>query len=43
MEEESFQLIHGVLDNVRPPVLDFQVIYETNDYKDYFATLLVSK
>ena len=35
MEEESFQLIDGVLDNVRPPVLDFQVIYETNDYKEY--------
>ena len=35
MEEESFQLIHGVLDNVRPPVIDFQVIDETDDYKEY--------
>jgi thiol-disulfide isomerase/thioredoxin len=35
MEEESIQLIHGVLDNVRPPVLDFQVIDDTDDYIEY--------
>lgn len=35
MEQESIQLIEGVLDNVRPPVLDFKVIDETDDYKEY--------
>ena len=34
-EEESIHLIQGVLDNVRPPVLDFKVIDETDDYKEY--------
>ena len=34
-EEESIQLIQGVLDDVRPPVLDFRVIDETDDYKEY--------
>ncbi len=38
MEEESIQLIQGVLDNVRPPVLDFRVIDETDDYKEYIIT-----
>ena len=35
MEEESIQLIHGVLDDVRPPVLDFKVIDNSEDYKEY--------
>jgi len=34
-EEESIHLIQGVLDNVRPPVLDFRVIDETDNYKEY--------
>ena len=34
-EEESIELIQGVLDDVRPPVLDFRVIDETDDYKEY--------
>lgn len=33
--EESIQLLHGVLDNVRPPILKFNVINETDDYKEY--------
>ena len=35
MEEESIQLIEGVLDDVRPPTLDFKVIKETENYKEY--------
>ena len=35
MEEESIQLIEGVLDDVRPPTLGFKVIKETKDYKEY--------
>ena len=38
MEEENtdnIQLMEGVLDNVRPPILDFILLKETNDYKDY--------
>ena len=33
--EESIQILHGVLDNVRPPILKFNVISETDDYKEY--------
>ena len=33
--EESIQLLHGVLDNVRSPILKFNVINETDDYKEY--------
>ena len=33
--EESIQLLNGVLDNVRPPILKFNVINETDDYKEY--------
>src|SRR6056300_1533217 len=32
--EESIQLLHGVLDNVRSPILKFNVINETDDYKE---------
>lgn len=35
MEEETFHVIDGVLDDVRPPVLDFQIINDTKDYKEY--------
>ena len=35
MLEESIQILHGVLDNVRPPILKFNVISETDDYKEY--------
>ena len=32
---DSLQLIEGVLDNVRPPLLDFILVNENNDYKEY--------
>lgn len=35
MDEETIQVLHGVLDDVRPPVLDFKVIDDTKDYKEY--------
>lgn len=35
MDEQTIQALHGVLDDVRPPVLDFKVIDDTKDYKEY--------
>jgi thiol-disulfide isomerase/thioredoxin len=35
MEQESLQMIEGVLDDVRPPVLDFSVIDDNDDYTEY--------
>ena len=35
MEDKSIQLTEGVLDDVRPPTLDFKVIKSTKDYKEY--------
>ena len=32
---DSLQLIEGVLNNVRPPLLDFILVNENNDYKEY--------
>ena len=33
--EESIQVIQGVLDDVRPPLLEFNLIKDTNDFKEY--------
>ena len=35
MDEQTIQVLSGVLDDVRPPVLDFKVIDNTKDYKEY--------
>ena len=35
MDEQTIQVLSGVLDDVRPPVLDFKVIDDTKDYKEY--------
>ena len=35
MEIESIKLIEGVLDNVRPPLLNFTVTKDTEDYKEF--------
>ena len=32
---ESMQLIEGVLDNVRPPLLDFKIVRDHKNYKEY--------
>ena len=35
MDDQTIQVLSGVLDDVRPPVLDFKVIDDTKDYKEY--------